>query len=602
MPRKSTWFSNNGAKFATIALLALPTVLPHFLDTRQVNENRRMAPPPTFPTTWAQFLTLPAQTDAWVKDHFGFRTELVEANNALRFKAFKEFPSIRVTAGENGRIFVTAHASAAPPFSAVVEICDVNQKSLKEFGTYLNVLFDSFESMGHSPKLMIVPSAPTVQSADLPQWLRDRCSSDNTPMASLLQSSYINSTVKASTYYPLAQMRARNQDVDLFPRTWFHWNGPGLEDVAKGSMNSLFPAVQTVAPRLVTHASVQESDISQMFPGIDLPSKVTEPDYAASRITSCHGTTCFPEFKEFAEPLYDASRFHNPAAPDRRLLILSDSFGRYISGWYSRYYRTVEHVAVNNVRDLKREQVKVLGDVLFRQPKNTDILFLFHDGALTGTLRLGLQRFHRKGEGGLEEFHNPADYSTLAQQVYVSYLGRPADIDGLQSLQRQLAEAGAPLDLQQLNLAYADSTGVRDLIDSFGKSAESMELYPGNSSAFISAIYQQMFNRQPDAGGLRYWADQVDTGKLTRGRAVLAIAAAALVDQSRQGLLDGALLRKKVVYSALFTGALSRAKRQCYEGAGAASKARAQVAAVKVDTDVHRSQIAAAKMSDAACE
>jgi hypothetical protein len=449
---------------------------------------------------------------------------------------------------------------------------------------------------------MIVPSAPTVQSADLPAWLRKRCSSDNTPMASLLQSTYINSNVKSAIYYPLAQMRARNQGSELFPRTWFHWNGPGLEFIAQDSMNSLFPAVKAAAPRLATHTTVQKSDVRQMFPGIDLASKVTEPDYAASKITSCHGSTCFPEFKEFAAPLYDSSRFHNPAAPDRRLLILSDSFGRYAAGWYTRFYRTVEHVAVNHVKDLKREQVKVLEDFLLREPAKTDILFLFHDGALTGTLRLGLQRFHRKGAGGLEEIHNPVDYNTLAQQVYVAYLGRPADVDSLQSLRRRLAEAGAPLDLQELNLAYADNTDVRDLIDSFGNSAESMALYSGDSNAFISAIYQQIFDRQPDPGGLRYWADQVDKGQLTRGRAVLSIAAAALVGQTRQGLHDGALLRQKVAYSELFTVALSKAKRQCYAGATAAGKLRIQIAAVKIDTDVHRSKIAAAKMSDAGCE
>lgn len=603
MARSFNWFSKNGAKCAAIALLMIPTVLPHFLVTRIVNENRTLAPRPKLPTNWAQFLTLPAQTDAWIKDHFGFRTELVEANNRLRFEVFREFPSIRMTAGENGRVFVTAHATAAPPFSAVTEICDVNQGTLKEFGAYLNVLFGSFEKMGHTPKLIIVPSAPVVQSADLPQWLRSRCSSNDTPMAELLKSEYINNKVKAAIWYPLEQMRARNQGTEVFPRTWFHWTGPGLEYIAQDSMKNLFPSMPIVAPRLATRTTVQPSDVSQMFPGIDLPSKVTEPDYGASKIQSCYGTTCFPEFKEFAEPLYDASRFHNPAAPDRRLLILSDSFGSYISGWYSRYYRTVEQVATNNVKMLKQEQVKVLGDFVFREPANTDILFIFHDGSLTGTLRLFLHRFHSQDEGGEEkEVHSPADYNQLAQQLYVSYLGRPADVDGLQSFRRQLAEAGAPIKIQDLNLAYDTNTAVRKLIDGFGESKESNELYAGSNSIYIEAIYQHLFNRQPGTDGLHYWATQIDNGQLTRPRTVLAIAAAALVDKSPQGLLDGALLQKKTNYSTLFTDSLMRARRQCYAGATAARQARAQLATVKMDTDMRQSQIEATRLSDAACE
>lgn len=602
MARISTWFSQQGAKCAAIALLALPTILPQFVDSRQANENRKLAAAPDLPTSWEEFLAMPGKTDAWVKDHFGFRTEMVEANNVLRFTLFKEFPSVRVTAGQNNRIFVTAHAAEAAPYSAVVEICDVNDKSLKEFGGYLNALFGSFESMGLSPKLMIVPSAPTVQSADLPKWLSPRCSSNTTPMTALLKSDYITPNVKASIYYPLEQMRGLNKDVDLFPRSWFHWNGPGVEHIAQDSLARLFPAVQTTAPRLTTHTAEMDSDIQQMFPGIELKSKITEPDLPASNIRACYGDKCFPEFDGFNDRVYDTSRYHNPAAPDRRLLILSDSFGRYIATWYARHYRDVEHIAVNNVRDLKNEQVKKLKEFALRDPAKTDILFLFHDGSLTGTLRLGLQRFHRNGEGGMQEMHNPDDYKVLAQQIYVAYLGRPADIGGMQSLQRQLSAIGAPLELPQLNLAYIDNSDIRNLIDSFGKSDESKSMYPGDASAFITAIYQQMFNRAPDAGGLHYWAEQLENGKLSRGRALLAIASASLVEQSQQGMLDGNLLRKKVAYSGLFTSSLVAAKTQCYAGSVAAQKARGLVAAVKLDTDVQQSRLEAAKMSDAACK
>jgi len=121
-----------------------------------------------------------------------------------------------------------------------------------------------------------------------------------------------------------------------------------------------------------------------------------EPDFEAAHIKACYGSACFPEFAPYQQYLNDVSRFSNPAAPDRRLLIVSDSFGSKVSGWYTRHYRTVEQIATNAFEQLSDAQIESLKAVLLRDPQHTDILFVYHDGgAVYNAMKAGIQRLHR---------------------------------------------------------------------------------------------------------------------------------------------------------------------------------------------------------------
>jgi hypothetical protein len=132
---------------------------------------------------------------------------------------------------------------------------------------------------------------------------------------------------------------------------------------------------------------------------VHLASYIAVPDFEALGVQSCYGPECFPEFANFENyknVLNDVSRFTNPAAPDRRLLIVSDSFGSKASGWFSRYYRNVEQVATNAIREVTPADMDALKQFLLRDPQHTDILFLYHDGgAVYNTLRAGVERLHQ---------------------------------------------------------------------------------------------------------------------------------------------------------------------------------------------------------------
>jgi hypothetical protein len=254
--------------------------------------------------------------------------------------------------------------------------------------------------MGVQPKLLIVPSAPLIETEDLPLWLRDRCSSGATPVQMVLDNPQLRQDVRTSIYYPLAEMRAMRKRAPLFPKTWFHWTGPGVGEIAKMSVKRFWEADLPNPVALRTQTMSLPSDVGYLAPGIDLQSSVTNIDTSASGIEACAHGPCFPEIPDVATVLDDVSRFKNPSAPTaRRLVIISDSFGVRIAPWYAGQYQAVEHYATNNITRLSPTQLQRLRDFMFRDRENVDLLLIYHDGgAISDALQSAMRQILSGGQ------------------------------------------------------------------------------------------------------------------------------------------------------------------------------------------------------------
>lgn len=178
-----------------------------------------------------------------------------------------------------------------------------------------------------------------------------------------------------------------------------------------------------------------------------------------------------------------------------------------------------------------------------------------------------------------------ADYKGLVESIYISYFGRPADTLGLANFAAQLDAMKAPTTVIDLNAAYKSNSGLRTLIDSFGASAESTNLYGSDNVAFVSAIYQNVLNRSADFDGLVFWVTELNAGRLTKGNAALAITAGALENKSAQGLLDAQVIGNKVAIATNFTAAVDTADElAAYRGDAAAATARDMLKTVTATT------------------
>lgn len=178
-----------------------------------------------------------------------------------------------------------------------------------------------------------------------------------------------------------------------------------------------------------------------------------------------------------------------------------------------------------------------------------------------------------------------ADYTAVAEQLYIAYFGRPADRAGLANMTANLAAAGAPTDINELAAASRTNATVKDILTNFGTSAESQALYgTGSDASFIVAIYHNVLNRDPLLTGLDYWTEALATGAMTRAEAASQILAAAVKDGGNAA--DAAVVNNKTTVAENFTAAIDTAAEVVgYNGKAAAQSARDMLASVDGSTD-----------------
>ena len=177
-----------------------------------------------------------------------------------------------------------------------------------------------------------------------------------------------------------------------------------------------------------------------------------------------------------------------------------------------------------------------------------------------------------------------ADYFDVLQHIYVGYFGRPADPGGLLFYANIYLAADAPTNIVAIASAYNSNPAVAQLIDSFGTSQESKDLYPGDNGAFITAIYHNLFNREPDEAGKQFWVNAINAGAMTRAKAALNIMAGA------QGS-DIDVINKKAKVATDFATALNSPDRlKAYSGLDANVVVRTMLGTVNLATNVNTFQ------------
>jgi len=191
------------------------------------------------------------------------------------------------------------------------------------------------------------------------------------------------------------------------------------------------------------------------------------------------------------------------------------------------------------------------------------------------------------------------DYTSVVQQLYVSYFGRPADYYGLQNFTTALAALDTKGELKTfaavsaaMQADKAGTSALSKLVNSFNNSAESNALYGTDNSQvgigkFVNAIYQNVLGREADISGYNFWVNAITSGALTKANAAAAITQGALDNTSAQGLLDAQTVKNKVAVATAFTTALDTPTEiTSYSGDAAAAAARSLLSGVNNATSV----------------
>ena len=156
----------------------------------------------------------------------------------------------------------------------------------------------------------------------------------------------------------------------------------------------------------------------------------------------------------------------------------------------------------------------------------------------------------------------PTSFDSTVNSFYLAFYGRPADPAGLAFWSQQLASVNG--DLHAISAAFSTSE-------------EAATRFAGESAtARITDIYQQLFNRAPDAAGLAYWLDVLENGHATMANVAIEILKGA--QGTDHTLAD---LRQQAMDS--FTAQV-KASGTDYTGYASVEAARVLVRAVTLET------------------
>lgn len=366
---------------STLAILAfcgalcLPVAATILGPSAPFEENRAPAPAPGWPRAAGDLLRLPAASDAWLDDHFGFRNRLIRLNDRLRFALFGESANPQIAFGPDGTLFLTSHDRLQPQ-QMLSFLCrgDDNPVVAPLLATAAATFLDALLAWDPRAVEMMVPTKTVVEAQRLPGWMRARCRGGRPLLPAMLAVlSRTRPDLRAHVVYPLDMMRSLQGPLAPYPKANFHWDGAGLAPIAGLVAAGRFDR-PLIAP-LRRHMLLLPTDIPLLLPGVSLQDWVSRPDLAASGVEEAG----LPELGETGRRLVDVSRFTRRDGKGPRLLVLSDSFGKALSPEFAAYYGDVWHVSVNGIAQLDAAQRAALWDALFRRYAPDDVLVVLHD-------------------------------------------------------------------------------------------------------------------------------------------------------------------------------------------------------------------------------
>ncbi|MEI8186953.1 MAG: DUF4214 domain-containing protein [Chlorobiaceae bacterium] len=146
------------------------------------------------------------------------------------------------------------------------------------------------------------------------------------------------------------------------------------------------------------------------------------------------------------------------------------------------------------------------------------------------------------------------------QQLYVAYFGRPADVLGLAYWE---------------NVVAAANGNIQAVSSSFAASAEYKATFAGlNTMQIVNAVYNNLFHRDAEPGGLLYWSNLLAQGAITIDNVVTQIANGAQTT-------DKIALADKVDAAVNFTNAMvTTAQILSYNGTPALAIAKSWLAGI----------------------
>jgi len=127
-------------------------------------EGRRLAAAPATPGDLGAVASLPAQIDAYLKDHFGFRHMLIQLHKDLT-KPMLGFGGSEVLIGRDGRMFYLGGEMVRQSAGLILR-----DEKVTDSANLLARMRDELAKRGIAFFVLVLPSTSSIYEDDLPKW------------------------------------------------------------------------------------------------------------------------------------------------------------------------------------------------------------------------------------------------------------------------------------------------------------------------------------------------------------------------------------------------------------------------------------------------
>lgn len=255
--RRIAWATQAFLFLVGIALPLAGRIVGFVPEATGTEEKRSLAEPPRLAPTPAEIEAVgsrlraqlerigafPATFESYFDDHFGFRRQLIRADNVLRARWLGVSPSPEVVIGREGWLFYAGQQGidqyrAIDPFTE--DELDAWQRRLEETNEWL-------ADRGVSYVVLFGPAKPTVYPEHLPAWIRKV--REESRLDQLL--ARMRAETDVAILDPRADFqRAKGWGLNLYRKTDTHWTRAGglvAYQVLARELAKSFPSIEVLA-------------------------------------------------------------------------------------------------------------------------------------------------------------------------------------------------------------------------------------------------------------------------------------------------------------------------------------------------------------------
>lgn len=353
-----------------MSIISFPLLLNILGKSNQVAlvENKAVTKWPEWPESISGVVSYQSELVDYLEDQFGGRSFMLKLLSGIKYNLFSESISKRVSVGQHGYVFMNSH-DENDSNSLLFSVC----KNEPPFPQTMNEITSAMDKLGHlaaqyqfKEQVLIVPTKSVIYPEYLPSEIQTECG--------INQQNWITSWARKhdKVNYPLDEFYRWKDDLDVYMPKRFHWIGALPYKVAQmitehwglNYNNELFTPRQK---RI-------ESDMQNHLYGINLSQDGIDYEMSES-VTLCQTTSCLDGFKSHFS--HGHIKVYTSNVNNKRLLLLSDSFGpfaaKYFSGGFGEVYAT-------NLNNLKKSEEKQFYKWIIKSVQPTHLLYLIHDG------------------------------------------------------------------------------------------------------------------------------------------------------------------------------------------------------------------------------